>query len=111
MQAPMPLRPGDLLFHNLAAALFNGPENVMAGGRSPALMLMVNSIIMSLAIAVGKIAISLLSAFAIVYFRFPLRSEEHPSELQSLMRILFAVFLLTKTNRNKHQIHHNADCT
>src|SRR3546814_4833085 len=36
-------------------------------------MLMVNSIIMSLAIAVGKIAISLLSAFAIVYFRFPLR--------------------------------------
>src|SRR3546814_8905852 len=45
----------------------------MAGGSSPALMLMVNSIIMSLAIAVGKIAISLLSAFAIVYFRFPLR--------------------------------------
>src|SRR3546814_1597453 len=73
MQAPMPLRPGDLLFHNLAAALFNGPENVMAGGSSPALMLMVNSIIMSLAIAVGKIAIALLSAFAIVYFRFPLR--------------------------------------
>src|SRR3546814_12206968 len=73
MQAPMPLLPGDLLFHNLAAALFNGPENVMAGGSSPALMLMVNSIIMSLAIAVGKIAISLLSAFAIVYFRFPLR--------------------------------------
>src|SRR3546814_1398114 len=45
----------------------------MAGGSSPALMLMVNSIIMSLAIAIGKIAISLLSAFAIVYFRFPLR--------------------------------------
>jgi len=73
MQAPMPLLPGDLLFSNLAAALFNGPQNVMAGGNSPALLLMVNSIIMSMAIAVGKIAISLLSAFAIVYFRFPLR--------------------------------------
>ena len=72
MQAPMPLLPGDLLFHNLAAALFSGPENVMAGG-SPALMLLVNSTIMSLSIAIGKIAISLLSAFAIVYFRFPLR--------------------------------------
>lgn len=73
MQAPMPLLPGDLLFHNLAAALFSGPENVMAGG-SPALFLLVNSTIMSLAIAIGKIAISLLSAFAIVYFRFPLRN-------------------------------------
>jgi sn-glycerol 3-phosphate transport system permease protein len=72
MQAPMPLLPGDLLFHNLAAALFSGPENVIAGG-SPALMLLVNSTIMALAIAIGKIAISLLSAFAIVYFRFRLR--------------------------------------
>jgi sn-glycerol 3-phosphate transport system permease protein len=32
-----------------------------------------NSLVMAMAIAVGKIAISLLSAFAIVYFRFPLR--------------------------------------
>lgn len=73
MQAPIPLLPGDRLFHNLAAALFNGPENIMAGGEQPAIILLINSIIMALAIAVGKIAISLLSAFAIVYFRFPLR--------------------------------------
>ena len=32
-----------------------------------------NSFVMALAIALGKIAISLLSAFAIVYFRFPFR--------------------------------------
>jgi sn-glycerol 3-phosphate transport system permease protein len=32
-----------------------------------------NSLIMALSIALGKIAISLLSAFAIVYFRFPFR--------------------------------------
>jgi sn-glycerol 3-phosphate transport system permease protein len=34
---------------------------------------MVNSLVSALVIAIGKIAISLLSAFAIVYFRFPLR--------------------------------------
>ena len=33
--------------------------------------MMVNSLIMALVIAVGKIVISMLSAFAIVYFRFP----------------------------------------
>ena len=33
-----------------------------------------NSLIMALAIAIGKIAISIISAFAIVYFRFPLRN-------------------------------------
>src|SRR3546814_8728588 len=30
----------------------------------------------------------------------PLRSEEHTSELQSLMRISYAVFCLKKTNKN-----------
>ncbi len=34
---------------------------------------MTNSFIMAMVIAVGKIVISLMSAFAIVYFRFPLR--------------------------------------
>src|SRR3546814_4490614 len=32
------------------------------------------------------------------------RSEEHTSELQSLMRISYAVFCLTKKNNNKHYI-------
>src|SRR3546814_10045733 len=31
------------------------------------------------------------------------RSEEHTSELQSLMRISYAVFCLKKTNNNKDQ--------
>ena len=43
-----------------------------AGGVPVALM-MLNSLIMALAIAIGKIAISLISAFAVVYFRFPFR--------------------------------------
>src|SRR3546814_1877374 len=33
------------------------------------------------------------------------RSEEHTSELQSLMRISYAVFCLTKQNTNRHQIY------
>src|SRR3546814_6181059 len=36
----------------------------------------------------------------------PLRSEEHTSELQSLMRISYAVFCLKKQN-NKHLQYHN----
>ncbi len=36
--------------------------------------MMLNSFIMALGITVGKIAVSMLSAFAIVWFRFPLRN-------------------------------------
>jgi len=42
-----------------------------AGGGAPVGRLLVNSLISALVIAVGKIAISILSAYAIVYFRFP----------------------------------------
>src|SRR3546814_7755395 len=34
------------------------------------------------------------------------RSEEHTSELQSLMRISYAVFCLKKKNKNTHKIQH-----
>src|SRR3546814_5997343 len=37
----------------------------------------------------------------------PPRSEEHTSELQSLMRISYAVFCLKKKNRTKHIQHQN----
>ena len=36
--------------------------------------MLMNSLIMALAIAIGKIAISIIASFAIVYFRFPLRN-------------------------------------
>src|SRR3546814_3416499 len=41
--------------------------------------------------------------------RLPERSEEHTSELQSLMRISYAVFCLKKKNHThlKHHPHHN----
>src|SRR3546814_4148369 len=37
----------------------------------------------------------------------PLRSEEHTSELQSLMRISYAVFCLKKKNNKNHNNQHN----
>jgi len=64
---PMPLIPGDHFFENYKKALFSG-VNV------PVSTMLVNSLIMAMGIAIGKIIISLLSAFAIVYFRFPGRS-------------------------------------
>ena len=65
-QPPMPLMPGDKFFENYARALTSGVN-------APVAAMLVNSLIMALGIALGKIVISLLSAFAIVYFRFPLR--------------------------------------
>jgi sn-glycerol 3-phosphate transport system permease protein len=69
LQAPMPLTPGTHMLENYAAVLAHGAGESGAGvGR-----MMVNSLVSALVIAIGKIAISLLSAFAIVYFRFPFR--------------------------------------
>lgn len=73
-QSPMPILPGAEFFTNTAIALFDGPQIVGVSRATPALLLMANSLIMAISIAVGKIIISLLSAFAIVYFRFPLKN-------------------------------------
>ena len=64
VQPPLPLVPGDRFVENYTRALFSGVD-------APVGRMLVNSTIMALGIAIGKIAISLLSAFAIVYFRFP----------------------------------------
>jgi len=69
-QAPMPMWPGDRLYENYAIVLGSG---IKASGAEPVATMMLNSLIMALGIALGKIAISILSAFAIVYFRFPFR--------------------------------------
>jgi sn-glycerol 3-phosphate transport system permease protein len=44
------------------------------GSAAPVAQMMVNSLVMALIIPIGKIAISIISAFAIIYFRFPLRN-------------------------------------
>jgi sn-glycerol 3-phosphate transport system permease protein len=70
MAAPMPLVPGDQLIENYRQVLFAGTEK---GSKAPVATMLVNSTVMALAITFGKIAISIISSFAIVYFRFPLR--------------------------------------
>ena len=69
LQSPMPLLPGASLVKNYTHALTQGAKAVGA----PVWMMMLNSLVMALGIALGKIAISLLAAFAIVYFRFRFR--------------------------------------
>ncbi|MCC1494864.1 sn-glycerol-3-phosphate ABC transporter permease UgpE [Cognatishimia sp. F0-27] len=64
IRPPMPIWPGDQLWTNYKNALLSG-VNV------PVATMLMNSLIMAVGIAVGKIIISLLSAFAIVYFKFP----------------------------------------
>ncbi|MCX8521976.1 MAG: sn-glycerol-3-phosphate ABC transporter permease UgpE [Rhodoferax sp.] len=71
VQAPMPLLPGSHLLENYRAAL-EGKGSTSNSQIAVGRMLWV-SLVCALCIALGKIAISLLSAFALVYFRFPLR--------------------------------------
>jgi sn-glycerol 3-phosphate transport system permease protein len=70
LEVPMPLVPGDQLLENYRQALAAGSTK---GSRAAVGTMLVNSTVMALGIALGKIAISIISAFAIVYFRFPLR--------------------------------------
>ncbi len=65
----MPLTPGDQAVENYTRALFYGGKLA----REPVAMMMVNSMIMALGIAFGKILISIISAYAVVYFKFPFR--------------------------------------
>jgi len=71
LQVPMPLTPGDRLWENYSRALTAGASGAAA---APVGRMMLNSLVMAVVIALGKIAISLIASFAIVYFRFPLRN-------------------------------------
>ncbi len=70
LTVPMPLLPGDQLWENYSQVLASGT----AGAAAPVARMMFNSLVMALAIAFGKIAISIIASFAIVFFRFPLRN-------------------------------------
>lgn len=71
LQAPMTLLPGGNLVENYTTALTKGATS--GGGGTPVWRLLVNTMIMALGISIGKIAISILSAYAIVFFRFRFR--------------------------------------
>jgi sn-glycerol 3-phosphate transport system permease protein len=68
---PMQLTPGDQLWANFSQVLRGGSTR---GSSAPVGPMMFNSLVSAVGIAVGKIAISIIASFAIVYFRFPGRS-------------------------------------
>ena len=70
LQVPMRLLPGDQFWANYTQVLGAGSTR---GSGAPVAPMLWNSLVMALVIAFGKIAISIISAFAIVYFRFPAR--------------------------------------
>jgi len=71
VQAPMPMLPGGHFWENYVAALTGHGGG--AGSNAPVGRMMWVSLVTALVITFGKIAVSLLSAFALVYFRFPFR--------------------------------------
>ena len=79
----MSLLPGGHFFEVYYQTIFVGTSG---STREPVGNMMLNSLVMALAIAIGKIAISIISAYAIVYFRFPFR--------MSIFWIIFITLML-----------------
>ena len=69
-QVPMTLLPGGHLWENISTIWTQGVSRHSA----PFSLLLFNSFVMAIVITIGKISVSIISAYAIVYFRFPLRS-------------------------------------
>jgi sn-glycerol 3-phosphate transport system permease protein len=67
---PMPSLPGTALWDNYRAALSTGARHMGAAAD----VMLKNSLIVAVTIAVGKIGISLVAAFAIVFFKYPGRT-------------------------------------
>jgi sn-glycerol 3-phosphate transport system permease protein len=67
---PMPLVLGDQALENYSQVLRAGSTK---GSSAAVATMLFNSLVMALTIAIGKITISIIASFAIVYFRFPLR--------------------------------------
>jgi sn-glycerol 3-phosphate transport system permease protein len=67
----LPLYPGPEALDNYAQAWSSGSGQRVKG--VPVAHMMLNSLVMALVITAGKIAVSLISAYAVVFFHFPLR--------------------------------------
>ncbi|PRD40654.1 sn-glycerol-3-phosphate ABC transporter permease UgpE [Phyllobacterium phragmitis] len=70
LRPPLPLIPGSHFLENYTTALFGGIDRIGGVGVD---RLLWNSTVVAVLIAVGKIFISILSAYAVVFFRFPFR--------------------------------------
>jgi len=80
LQAPIPIWPGSALLDNIKAVL---TEGLVATGGEPVAQMLLNSLLMAILIATGKVMLALFSAFALVYFSFPCK------------RLCFALIFLT----------------
>lgn len=67
---PITLIPGRHLWENMSYIWKNG----VSANSAPFGLMLFNSTVMALVITIGKITVSMLSAFAIVWFRFPCRT-------------------------------------
>jgi sn-glycerol 3-phosphate transport system permease protein len=83
LHVPMQMWPGGHMLENYANVIAHGSAK---GSSAPVGRMMLNSLVMALVIAFGKIAISIISAFAIVYFRFPFR--------QAVFWVIFITLML-----------------
>ena len=70
-ELPLPLLPGAEMLRNYTTVIEHGVEGAST---APVGHMMWNSLVVALTVTFGKITISILSAFAIVYFRFPLKN-------------------------------------
>lgn len=70
LQVPIPVWFGHHFLYNYKLVLLHG---IAATGNIPVWIMLKNSLIMALLIAVGKILVSIIAAYAIVYFRFRFR--------------------------------------
>ena len=68
-QAPMPMLPGDQAWENYSRVLIEGMQGNFLS--PPVWVMLLNSLIMALVIAVGKIAVSLISAYACLLYTSP----------------------------------------
>jgi sn-glycerol 3-phosphate transport system permease protein len=66
----MPITPGRLFLTTYYKALFYGTSGTT---HEPVGGMLLNSMVMAAMIAIGKISISIVSAYAVVYFKFPFR--------------------------------------
>lgn len=70
LRPPIQMLPGDQLLANYSEAIDGGVERAVGVSLE---RLLWNSLVVAMLIALGKIIVSFLSAFAVVFFRFPLR--------------------------------------
>jgi sn-glycerol 3-phosphate transport system permease protein len=71
LRPPVPIWPGTHLFENYREVIVNGYAGRV--GTVPVWVTLLNSMVMALGVVFGKLLISIIAAFAIVYFKFPLR--------------------------------------